>query len=212
MTRVLRPATAAQVLAGPFASKADAQADVAAVAVSGLVSAGIPVTVAAGNALNDACLYSPAAASAAVTVGSTNNARAFSSSFSNYGPCVDTFAPGESILLLCASSPTCEWYESGTSFSTPTVAGGVALLLSANPTLSPAQISTALLGGSTATGVPAVTTTSFLCVRVSRRRLRLPPQARLLHLAPLLACSLSLSLTVTAALWAAAIWPSRTAR
>ncbi len=55
--------------------------------------AGLFVVVAAGNADSDACTTSPAAAEYAFTVGASyiDDTRAY---FSNYGSCVDTFAPG----------------------------------------------------------------------------------------------------------------------
>jgi hypothetical protein len=61
-------------------------------AVENLVAAGIPVVVAAGSYDTDACNYSPASAEAALTIGATNafDTRA---DFSNWGGCVDLFAP-----------------------------------------------------------------------------------------------------------------------
>src|SRR5688572_11914177 len=66
-------------------------------AVQGSIDAGVTYVVAAGNANADACQYSPARLPSAITVGAAdqNDARA---GFSNYGSCVDLFAPGVSIM------------------------------------------------------------------------------------------------------------------
>lgn len=63
------------------------------------VESGVVFVVAAGNDGRDACQYSPAAAEQAITVGATNlrDQRAY---FSNYGPCVDVFAPGQDIMSV----------------------------------------------------------------------------------------------------------------
>jgi subtilisin family serine protease len=83
------PAVANLSLGGPANANLDA-------AVQGLVNDGVNVVVAAGNDNVDACTASPARAAAALTVGATdrNDLRA---SFSNYGTCVDLFAPGVGI-------------------------------------------------------------------------------------------------------------------
>src|SRR5687768_17962171 len=78
-------------------------------AVTNLVNAGVTVVVAAGNSNANACNYSPARAANAVTVGSTTSTDA-RSSFSNYGSCLDVFAPGSSI--------TSAWYTSSTATNT----------------------------------------------------------------------------------------------
>jgi subtilisin family serine protease len=78
-----------------------------------------------------------------IVVGATdqNDARA---SFSNYGPLVDLFAPGVSILTTSRSSATAYAFVSGTSFATPITAGLCALIWSRNPTLSPVEVETIL--------------------------------------------------------------------
>ena len=63
-------------------------------AVTAAVTAGVTVVVAAGNEADDACNYSPSSAAAAITVGSTTSADE-ASDFTNFGSCVDIFAPGE---------------------------------------------------------------------------------------------------------------------
>jgi len=108
-------------------------------AVTNAVNAGITFAVAAGNENQNACNVSPARAAAAVTVGAVadNDSKA---SFSNFGSCVDIWAPGVSILGANSTSNTATQTISGTSMASPHVAGAAAQFKSCNLSASPAQV------------------------------------------------------------------------
>ena len=116
-------------------------------AISNSVARGIHYSLAAGNAdpAINACNHSPGGrVPTAVTVAASirGDQRAY---FSNYGPCVDIFAPGEGILSAWNSSDTATEWLSGTSMAAPHVSGVIARLLQGTPSASPAQIKAALL-------------------------------------------------------------------
>lgn len=112
-------------------------------ATTALVSAGLSVVSAAGNFAADACNYSPASAQGVVAVGATDNTdnRA---SFSNYGMCVDLFAPGLYITSANALNHSTSKSMSGTSQASPFVAGAAAILYSAGIANSPSSAEDAL--------------------------------------------------------------------
>ena len=116
-------------------------------AVEAAVENGAHVVVAAGNEDTDACTRSPASAPSAITVGATDfiNIRA---SFSNYGTCVDIFAPGEDINSASYSCDSCTTRKSGTSMACPLTSGVAATLLQASPLLTPEQLSQQLIDAS----------------------------------------------------------------
>jgi len=118
-------------------------------AVANSIADGVSYAVAAGNENADACLGSPARAANAITVASTTSTDA-RSSFSNFGTCVDLFAPGSSIKSSWYTSDTATNTISGTSMATPHVAGVAALYLQSNPTASPGTVADAVNAGATA--------------------------------------------------------------
>ncbi|KAG2218601.1 hypothetical protein INT45_013909, partial [Circinella minor] len=96
-------------------------------AIENAISLGIHVTIAAGNYGEDACKYSPGSASGAVTVGATDPDDSIAS-YSNFGQCVDIFAPGTDIVSIWNDDD--EHTMSGTSMAAPHVSGVMALFLS----------------------------------------------------------------------------------
>ncbi|MEV6851830.1 S8 family peptidase [Actinoplanes sp. NPDC051411] len=127
-----RPAVANMSLGGTVSKALDD-------AVNRSIAAGVTYAVAAGNDKRDACRQSPADDPAAITVGATDD-RDRRASFSNYGRCLDLFAPGVRIESASNRSNTATMIMNGTSMASPHVAGAAALVLGAHPNWTPAQV------------------------------------------------------------------------
>ncbi|XP_022111297.1 uncharacterized protein LOC110990554 [Acanthaster planci] len=124
-------------------------------AVNSVISAGISVVVAAGNDNANACNTSPARVDKAVTVGSSDKYDR-RSSFSNYGSCVDIFAPGSSIPSAYYTSNSATKTLSGTSMACPHVSGIAALYLAESSGRSPATIMNKLKSAATSNALSSV--------------------------------------------------------
>jgi subtilisin family serine protease len=145
--RVL-PAVANMSLGGGFSQAVND-------AVTRLTNAGVSLSVAAGNENQDACNTSPASAPSAITVGATTSTDA-RASYSNYGSCLDVFAPGDNITSAWYTSTTATNTISGTSMASPHVTGVAALYLQGNPSASAATVASAI----TSTATPGKVTSA----------------------------------------------------
>lgn len=159
-SNAVKPAVAVMGLGGSASSTLDA-------AVTNSINSGVTYVVTAGSSASDACNYSPARVPAAITVAGTTPADARMSS-GNYGACLDIYAPGQSITSDWYTSDTAVATLSGGSMAAAHVAGCAALVLSAHPAWTPAQVTNYLLTIATVgvvTGVPGGTANRLLyCV------------------------------------------------
>jgi subtilisin family serine protease len=152
-----QPAVANMSLGGGASSALDQ-------AVQNSINDGVSYAVAAGNGnifgfQANACNYSPARVSAAMTISATDSSDR-KASWANYGNCVDWFAPGVSITSAWYNSNTATRTISGTSMATPHTAGVAALHLQGTPSASPAAVRTALFNLTTKGIVTSSSTTN----------------------------------------------------
>ena len=131
-----KPAVINLSLSGGASSALDA-------AVAKAVAAGITVVTAAGNDSVDACNASPAREPSALTVGASGSSDA-RAPYSNYGACLDLYAPGSAITSAWIDSTVSTRTISGTSMASPHVAGVAALMLQTSPAATPASIQQAI--------------------------------------------------------------------
>jgi len=141
----VKPAVALLTVGGSATATFDA-------AVRSSIASGVTYVVAAGSSNSDACSFSPGRVAEAVTV-SAADSNDNKTSFTNFGTCVDIFAPGVSITSAWYTSNTAISTISGTSTAAAHVAGGAALLLAASPTWSPAQVAAGLFTNATLNAV-----------------------------------------------------------
>ncbi len=115
-------------------------------AVKNSIADGVTYAIAAGNSSQDACRFSPARVSEAMTIGATdkNDSRP---SWSNWGACVDWFAPGVNIKSAWYTNDSASNTISGTSMASPHAAGVAALYLQNNSDATPQQVRDALYSG-----------------------------------------------------------------
>jgi serine protease len=132
-------------------------------AVNGAINTGVTFVVAAGNDNSNACSGSPNRVPAALTIAAStsNDSR---SSFSNYGSCIDLFAPGSNIKSTWSNGSTNT--ISGTSMAAPHVAGAVALYLQTNPSASPSQVESVIEGNAVANKISSAQGSPNLLLQV----------------------------------------------
>ena len=132
------PAVANMSLGGGASSSLDT-------AVNKSIQSGVTYSIAAGNSNADACRYSPARVPEAITVGATTSTDS-RASYSNFGSCLDLFAPGSNITSTWLAGGVAT--ISGTSMAAPHVAGVAVLYLQGHPNALPVEVATAMVNNS----------------------------------------------------------------
>ena len=146
-----RPAVALMSLAGPLDGAINS-------AVQNSMATGVTYVVSAGNAAKDACQYSPASVPGALTVAATTNyATEDQALYTNYGSCVDLYAPGSDVYGAWSINDTDRYLTNGTSAAAAFAAGAAAIYLTSNPGASPAAVTQALISAATPGVVKGVT-------------------------------------------------------
>lgn len=128
----VKPAVGVLVAGGPTNTAYNA-------AVLNSINSGVTYTVISGSSASNACQFSPGGVTEAITVAATDiNDNKHSAS--NFGTCLDIFAPGIAVTTTAFTSDTATVTISGTSFATAYAGGVAAIILSANPTFTPQQV------------------------------------------------------------------------
>jgi subtilisin family serine protease len=183
----IKPAVVNMSLGGPYEQALND-------AVKASIDAGIFYSISAGNEASDACTRSPSSVTEAVIVANSDisDNRADSSSF---GPCVDIFAPGEEIISAGLEGPDDDDDMSGTSMSSPHVAGAAALLLGTRPDMTPSEIQEELIAAATLNAIvdPGVDTPNRL---LNTSALSITGAGKLLFDEHSAACDSTVSLTL----------------
>lgn len=137
----VKPAVAVLVAGGPANPAFDT-------AVRNSIASGVTYAVVAGSSASNACNFSPGRITEAITVAGTDSMdRRLSSS--NFGTCLDIFAPGGSVTTTWWTSDTATITLTGTSFATAHAGGAAALILSPRPTWTPQQVRNKMVADAT---------------------------------------------------------------